>query len=607
MASIASRRQRVPLSWRFAEWRENVEFTPQTKQLAGIAGLTAFGLFWGALVGLAGLPAAIICVAAFACVFVMRDFRVGALLLIAIMPISQSQIFPRAMFGVTGLNPTNLLIGTTLVSLFMRSLGDNTWKHFLPRQVFLLCLVPMIVGASLGVFHVEEIPKQFYDYALIEFTGPGGYIRDYLFKPFTFVMYALLVAAAVERSDHQERFITPMIVSVFVMSLVAIGFVIISGVSLSQLSGVYARHFFSAIGMHANDLGRLYATAYGLLLFVWDRTSSRPLQFTLIVAMGLVAAALILTFSRGAFFGFVLVNVIFLLSRRSTRNYILSILLLPVAIALAPGALWSRLGMGFESGSNPNAVSAGRTNEIWAPLIPELDKAPFFGDGLGSILWSNAMLEGRLPLVAHPHNAFLQAFMDVGGIGLVLLLGFWLFCWINFRRYGKDQRLKPELQGFFEGAAAGVIAFVAAGFAGSSLAPAPEQLFLWLAVGVMFGVRFKFARATYGRKYQCAESRVTGRAAEIPAPGCATSEARSRASSSAARTITACGCAPAAAWAWATRACRSSTCRRWATSRCARPTARSRWSSTARSTTSPPSAASWRSSGTASAAPATPR
>jgi hypothetical protein len=90
--------------------------------------------------------------------------------------------------------------------------------------------------------------------------------------------------------------------------------------------------------------------------------------------------------------------------------------------------------------------------------------------------------------------------MDVGVIGLVLLLAFWFFCWRNFRRFSKDQRLKPELQGFFEGAAAGTVAFVAAGFAGSSLAPAPEQLFLWLAIGVMFGVRFRQARAKYGRK-----------------------------------------------------------------------------------------------------------
>ena len=54
--------------------------------------------------------------------------------------------------------------------------------------------------------------------------------------------------------------------------------------------------------------------------------------------------------------------------------------------------------------------------------------------------------------------------------------------------------LKPELQGFYEGGAAGVLAFLAAGFAGASLAPVAAQGFMWLAVGVMFGVRFKLAR-----------------------------------------------------------------------------------------------------------------
>ena len=35
-----------------------------------------------------------------------------------------------------------------------------------------------------------------------------------------------------------------------------------SGATLAELSGTYARSFLSALGMHANDLGRLYATAY---------------------------------------------------------------------------------------------------------------------------------------------------------------------------------------------------------------------------------------------------------------------------------------------------------------------------------------------------------
>ncbi len=489
MASIAAR---PPVTWRLRERTAAVTANPRVRRVAAIAALVAVGGFWGALVGVAGVAAALICVSLFACIFCMRDFRVGVALLIAIMPISQSYVFPHAMFGVTGLNPLNLLLATTLLSLFMRSLGDGTWKHFLPRSVVLLYAAPLLMGAILGMFHVEEIPKLFYDLELVFFNSPGGYIRDMLLKPMTFVAYALLVAAAVERSEHEERFITPLVVSVFVMALMAVIFVLISGVSISQLAGTFARSFFSAIGMHANDLGRLYATAYALLLFIWDRAERPALKGFLIIAMGLVCVALVLTFSRGAFFGFILVNIIYLISRRQLKTIIAAVLLVPVAALIAPGAIWSRVTMGMGEGAN--AVTAGRTNEIWAPLMPELFDSPIWGQGLGSIMWSTAMLEGRLPAVAHPHNAYLQAYTDMGVIGLVLLIGFWAYCWRHFRKYAHDLRLKPELRGFFEGAAAGTLSYLAAGFAGASLAPVAAQAFMWLAVGVMFGVRFKLAR-----------------------------------------------------------------------------------------------------------------
>lgn len=491
MAAIPFR-GRVSLSWRLRDWWENFEPTPRMKRGAAIAALVCLGLFWGVFVGVAGVAAMLICISMFACILCMRDFRVGVAILIAIMPISQSSVFPHEMFGVTGVNPLNLLILTTLLSLYMRSLADGTWKHFLPRSVFLLYMCPLIMGAAIGMFHVEEIPKAFFDFELIYYNTAVGYVRDILVKPLMFVVYALLVAAAVERSDREERFVTPMVVSCFVMASMAVIFVLLSGASLSQLAGTYARQFFSALGLHANDLGRLYATAYALLLFVWDRSERTSTKVTLGIAMALVVTALVLTFSRGAFFGFILVNIIYLFARRSIKTMVVAVLLVPLAALLAPGAIWSRVTMGVGQGANE--VTAGRTNEIWAPLLPELFKSPIWGDGLGSIMWSNAMLEGRLPLVAHPHNAYLQAFMDMGVIGLVLLIGFWLYCWRHFRKLKADARVKPSLQGFFEGAAAGVVSYLAAGFAGASLTPDAGQAFMWLSVGVMFGVRFKLAR-----------------------------------------------------------------------------------------------------------------
>jgi len=43
------------------------------------------------------------------------------------------------------------------------------------------------------------------------------------------------------------------------------------------------------------------------------------------------------------------------------------------------------------------------------------------------------------------------------------------------------------LRGFYLGAAAGLLSFLIAAIADSSLTPKPEQAFLWLAIGMMYG------------------------------------------------------------------------------------------------------------------------
>jgi len=424
----------------------------------------------------------------------VRDFRAGVALMIVIMPISQSYAFPHAMFGITGLNPLNLLLVTTLGVFVLRTAGEKgALTGFMPRPLVWLYLAPLAMGVFLGMDDVGRIPSIFRDLDMIFFDNAAGYIRDMFGKPFTFVLYALLVAAAVQRSAQPERFVKPMVVSVAVMALLALGYTLASGMSLSDLAGTYARHFFSPLGMHANDLGRLYACAYALLLFTWDRSSNLALKTLLMLCMGLVVMALLVTFSRGAFFGFILVNIIYLFSRRHVKTLLLAAAAIPVALFLTPGAVWSRMTMGFGEGAN--AISAGRVGEIWAPLVPTLLDSPIWGKGLGSIMWSQPMIDGRLAQVGHPHNAYLQAFMDMGVIGLVLLCAWWIFCWRRLRALSREQALAPELRGFFEGAAAGLAAFLVAGVAGSSLAPVPAQAFLWLAVGMMFGVQRRLAAA----------------------------------------------------------------------------------------------------------------
>jgi O-antigen ligase len=150
-------------------------------------------------------------------------------------------------------------------------------------------------------------------------------------------------------------------------------------------------------------------------------------------------------------------------------------------------------------GQGANAVSAGRVAGIWAPLLPFAGQSPFWGHGLQSILWSPAMRSGHMMMVTHPHSAWLQVFLDTGAIGLVLIMSFWIgYVWRGFRKLARDPSLEPEMAGFFEGAAAGLLGFVIANVAGSSFFPVPEQSFLWLAIGIMHGLRLR-ARASAGK------------------------------------------------------------------------------------------------------------
>jgi hypothetical protein len=462
------------------------------RQVAFVAGLVAFACLWGAAVAFSAIGAALLCVSFIACLLCLRDFRVGVMILIVIMPVSSSTIFPHAMFGITGLNPLNLLIVATLAVFFMRAAGTGGLKGFLPRPLWWLYIVPIAAAAVIGMQHVHEIPRILRATEMILFNNEVGYLRDMLFKPMTLVMYAALVGAAVAWSERPEKFVIPMMVSVFVMSAMAITFVAASGVSLSQLAGTYSRHFLSTLGLHANDLGRLYAIAFALLLFVWDRTERWGLKFLLLIAMGMVALALLLTFSRGAFFGFAVVCVLYLALRRSLKTMLLAAVLIPPALLLAPGALWSRLEMGM--GEGLNEITAGRLDEIWIPLMPEVLTTPPWGQGLGSVMWARAMRFDEMFYVTHPHNAYMQLYMDLGIVGSLLVLGFWIYTLVCFWRLTSEQRLRPEMQGFFEGAAVGLVSCLVTGVAGSSLMPRPEHSYLWLAIGMMWGVKKHLAR-----------------------------------------------------------------------------------------------------------------
>jgi len=479
LLKLAGDRCRSMLGRAFAARREI------SRRIMFFSMLALIAAFWGLAIVVMEINAFIVVFSLVACVFILYDFRFGVVLLIVLMPISSSVLFPHEMFGVTGINPINLLLTVTLLSYVLKSAFQRSAGSFIPSRQLVAYIAVVLAAGALGARHVDEIPASVHLLAEVSFDDAGGYVRDVVIKPLFFVLFALLTAAAVRESAKPEKFLVPMLISIWMMGLMVVLYFLASGLHLGDLAGEHARGFLSPLGMHANNLARLYVTAYAILLFTWLHWGGPLMRLFLLASMALVAIALLLTFSRAGFLAFIIVNAIFLWRQRQSILLFFGALAVAAALMVMPGAIGYRLTAGFGQGAD--AISAGRVDEIWTPLLPEIFHSPLYGQGLSSILWSDAMKAQTILAVDHPHNAYLGALLDTGIIGLIVMLVFYWSVLRGFWKLSVADGLSRLQRAFFGGAAAGLIAFLVVGMSGSKLTPVPEQSILWFAIGMMYG------------------------------------------------------------------------------------------------------------------------
>jgi O-antigen ligase len=419
-------------------------------------------------------------------VAVLLDFRTGALLLLLLLPTSASSLFPHQMMKITGLNPLNVLLLATLASYVIHG-RLQAGTALVPKPLVWLYIVPIVVAGLIGMRHLDEIPPSFFESAFFNFQTETQYLVALVLKPMVMVVAALLIGAAAARSRNPERFIIAIALSVWLIALIQLSVVVVEQPSLATLASAGARNFYGPIGMHANDLGRLHLIAFALILFVWAETKRPQMRLFLLLTLGLVGVALLLTFSRAAIAGAMVVGALFLMWRFNAKTLSLTLIAVMLAALFGAEALYSRLTLGFDEGAD--AVSAGRIDGLWLPLLPELLKSPLWGNGLNSILWSFPMVNEAMTRAGHPHNAYLEAMLDMGIIGTALLMAYYAHVWKGFRALGAEASFSGELRGLFQGASAALIAFLITCLVGSSLRPEAESAYLWIAMGIMFGLR----------------------------------------------------------------------------------------------------------------------
>lgn len=467
---------------------KSLDTVSNKQSLRLLYGAVATALLTGTIAGaFGGLVAALALLVTAFMVIAISDYRAGILIAMLLLPLSATQLIPRELFGIIGLNPLNATLAMSMLSLLVTLLFQRK-QCAVPTYPRLLWIYIGVLGfaALQGVLHVSSIPAFYQLEKMINFDNATGYVRDIFLKPMLIVLTALMLAIAVRNARRPTLFLAPLFLSAVVMASVVNGYIAMSGVSLSVLASGHSRDFLSAIGMHANELGFMFNMAFALALFCFFSMRGSVSKWLLGAAIPILTVATILTFSRGAYLGFLAVVTYFLFTRRKFSVILAGLLLLIIAIAFAPQAVVDRVTAGTHGGGGDD-VSAGRVERIWLPLLPEITTSPVIGHGLSSIMWSDAAREGLILRVGHPHSAYLGVLLDFGLVGAFLILLFFRHMWRLFARLAEHSP-DPLWRGFFKGATACILLLLVQGITDDRFTPTFPQTFLWLAYGMAIGL-----------------------------------------------------------------------------------------------------------------------
>lgn len=442
----------------------------------------------GSIVGFLGVGFAALSLCSMVCFLIsLRDYRVGIYFATLLLPLSGTIILPREMFGIIGINPLNLTLGVSILSIvYFLIFRPDEIKIPLFGSYFFLYISAFAFSTAMGAFNVTSIPAYFKVLKIINFSDAAGYVRDIFFKPMIIIVTTFLLAIAIRNAPRPRSYLYALLASSLILPLVVIGYIFNSHMSLQLLSSSGSREFLSGIGMHANELGLLFNMGFALALFSFRGVTGVAQKWMFGLATIILMAASVLTFSRGAFLGLLVVMGYFLYALKHFKHIFIGLALLPILFSLLPAPVVERAATGANN-NDIGEISAGRVDHIWRPLLPEVLSSPVIGRGMSSIMWTQAARNGAILRVGHPHNAYLGVALDMGLLGALVVIIFFRHMWKVFMDLAFLSH-DPVWRAYFRGACACVLLLLVQGVTDDRFTPTFAQTFLWLSYGIAKGL-----------------------------------------------------------------------------------------------------------------------
>ncbi len=367
-----------------------------------------------------------------------RDWVFGICGYIALSALAQHEDMPRSMGGITGLNPTNvMLLWTTLMWMLQRHGGTHRPKLNGIATALVMAYVALI-GFSWfqGVVDIDAIAGPVGRSDLGTF---GGFTVEYLINPIKYLVPAFLIYMGLQ----SRRGFWMILASLGIMSIL-FALIVIKNIPLWTLfdeEGYMSkrRRIHRQTGLHANDMALIMTQAAWCML-MYFRVASR--KWLKVGALGTAAAMILsvmLCHSRGGYAAFVVTALVvgIVCWRRILFFLVPAAVAVCIFVPTVPARILTGVDIADVSGGQTNdwdSITAGRTTFIWPAAYAQIAESPVIGAGRLCILRTE-MYERILPTEArcptHPHNAYLELLCDGGVVAFsVICMGILGVLWI---------------------------------------------------------------------------------------------------------------------------------------------------------------------------------
>lgn len=439
----------------------------------------------------------------FVCVYSFKDWFKALCLALPLLAFLERPDMPRAILDISGANPFNLMLGFILMGLASQKAKENLYWPVDKTITRLMILYAVIMAIS--TFRGMMDPGAMREVALYlgkALPSKKQYFIDGYLNTFKWALPGLLFCYGAISRQRVEWAAWSIMATGLLLSLQVISKMAPAFIGADDLATRALRVLDRDLGYHRVDLATITGSvSWGFLLMKpLARNQFQSMAMTggfIICAMALVGtggrAGMLAWAAAGFVIGFF----------KWRRLLLLGPVFGIIAILTVPG-LQERVLEGFtedshesaaakrgldtvdSSGRDTFAVTSGRV-VVWPRVIDKIMEEPLKGHGR-SAMQRTGITAGLLDVLGsmsfgHPHNAYLELFLDVGLIAAIPILAFFGILGWRCLRYFITRT--NTLNGAVAGLALGFLVVQAVAAMGSmSFYPKVGAVLLWSVIGL---------------------------------------------------------------------------------------------------------------------------